>query len=230
MKLNILTFENLPIFEQLQLEEALLRTNTENWVILNMGSPLAIVMGISTTPDQVVNLPLAIENKIPIIQRFSGGGTVIVDENTLFVTFIFQKTTHTFELFPKSILEWCFNIFKQSLNIPAFALTENDFTLEGKKVGGNAQYIKKDRFLHHSSFLWDFENNAMSYLLHPPKEPSYRKGRNHLEFITKLSPYISKNKFNESLISSLSLNYLITLNPELPNFPEHRIHTRTYNL
>jgi lipoate-protein ligase A len=227
MKLNILSFENLSILEQLKLEEALLRTNHENWVILNSGSPKAIVMGISTTPDQVINLPLAVEKKIPIIQRFSGGGTVIVDENTLFVTFIFQKNVHSFELFPKNILEWCFHIFKQALNIPTFALIENDFTLEGKKVGGNAQYIKKDRFLHHTSFLWDFKDEAMDCLLHPPKEPSYREGRNHLEFITKLSPYISKNKFNKSLISSLSLNYLITLNPKLPSFPEHRTHTHT---
>jgi lipoate-protein ligase A len=230
MKLNILTFEHLPILEQLKLEEALLRTNNENWVILNNGSPKAIVMGISTKPDQVINLPLALEKKIPIIQRFSGGGTVIVDENTLFVTFIFQKNVHSFELFPKNILEWCFTIFKQSLNIPAFALIENDFTLEEKKVGGNAQYIKKDRFLHHTSFLWDFKDETMDCLLHPPKEPSYRAGRSHLEFITKLSPYISKKKFNESLISSLSLNYLTTLNPKLPSFPEHRMHTHAFYL
>jgi lipoate-protein ligase A len=29
-----------------------------------------------------------LKDSIPVIKRFSGGGTVIVDENTLFVTFV----------------------------------------------------------------------------------------------------------------------------------------------
>lgn len=230
MKINILTFENLPIFSQLQIEEALLKTNDENWVILNSGSPKAIVMGISTKPEDVINLPLAQENKIPVIQRFSGGGTVIVDENTLFVTFIMQKKDLSLELFPKNILEWSFATLNNSLPIKDFFLIENDFTIGGKKVAGNAQYIKKDRFLHHSSFLWDYQEESMSYLLHPPKEPSYRNGRSHLDFLTKLSPHISKKSFFSAIISSLQLNYLIDLNPKLPPFKEHQKHTEIHLL
>jgi len=136
MKLNILTFENLPIFSQLEIEEALLKTDDKNWVILNSGSPKAIVMGISTKPTDVINLPLALEKKVPIIQRFTGGGTVVVDENTLFVTFIIQKNDIVFELFPKNILEWIFATLKKSINIKDFLLIDNDFTIAQKKVGG----------------------------------------------------------------------------------------------
>lgn len=230
MKLNILTYENLPIFSQLQIEEALLKTNHENWVILNSGSPKAIVMGISTAPKEVINLSLAEEKKIPIIQRFSGGGTVIVDENTLFITFIMQKKELSFELFPKNILEWTFSILEKSLNIENFSLIENDFTISQKKVAGNAQYIKKDRFLHHTSFLWDYEEESMRYLLHPPKEPQYRKGRSHIDFVTKLSSYISKKKFFSAITSQLKLNYLININPDLPKFPEYRKQTFIHKL
>jgi lipoate-protein ligase A len=182
-------------------------------------------MGISTKPTDVINLPLALEKKVPIIQRFTGGGTVVVDENTLFVTFIIQKNDIVFELFPKNILEWIFATLKKSINIKDFLLIDNDFTIAQKKVGGNAQYIKKDRFVHHTSFLWDYHEESMEYLLHPPKEPSYRKGRSHLDFLTKLSFHISKQNFFDAIISFLQLNYLIDLNPKIPIFPPHKKHT-----
>ncbi len=226
MKLNLLTFENLPIYEQLCLEEALLRTSDENWAIINLGSPKAIVMGISAKAEEVVHLSLASRDKIPLISRFSGGGTVFVDENTLFVTFIFQKTAHTFDLFPKSILNWSGSIFQNVLNLTHFAIQENDFALGNRKIGGNAQYIKKDRFLHHTSFLHDFTPENMSYLLHPPKEPSYRNGRHHLDFITPLAPHISKSDFKARLISYLASSYTTQLNPPLPSFPPHRTSTQ----
>lgn len=228
MTLNILTFQNLPIFDQLCLEESLLRANSDNWVLINIGSPKAIVMGISTKPEDVIDLSKTTKDNIPIIQRFSGGGTVIVDENTLFVTFIFQKNTHTFELYPKTILEWTAAFLKKSLPLPHFALQESDFTLYDKKIGGNAQYIKKDRWLHHTSFLWDFSPHNMNYLLHPKKEPSYRQGRSHLDFITKLSPHISKKEFEIHLLSSFASHYNTIFNPPIPHFSPHRQSTKLF--
>ena len=70
MTLNILTYETLPIYEQLCLEEGLLRANNENWVIINHGSPKAIVMGISARPEEVVDLALAKKNNIPFTVIF----------------------------------------------------------------------------------------------------------------------------------------------------------------
>lgn len=46
--LRLLRLRNYPIFEQLRVEEALLRTTTDCWCVLNDGTPEpAIVMGIS---------------------------------------------------------------------------------------------------------------------------------------------------------------------------------------
>ncbi len=230
MTVNILTFEHLPIFDQLRMEEGLLRTSKENWVIINQGSPKAIVMGVSTKPEEVIHLERSHADNIPLIQRFSGGGTVIVDENTLFVTFIFQKEIHNFELYPTNILNWAGKLLKNSLNLPDFLVQESDFALHDKKIGGNAQYIKKDRFLHHTSFLWDFHHENMTYLLHPPKEPAYRKGRSHSEFLTKLATHLTKQEFEDRLIFSLTEEYLTTLNKPLPSFPEHRTTTTLLKL
>ena len=89
--LHCIFLKNTPIFEQLRLEEALLRTDERNFCIVNHGSPKAVVMGISGQPDRLLNIPKICSENIPVIQRFSGGGTVMIDENTLFVTFIIGK-------------------------------------------------------------------------------------------------------------------------------------------
>jgi len=43
-------------------------------------------------------------------------------------------------------------------------LRENDYVLGPRKMGGNAQSIIKNRWVHHTSFLWDFDVLKMRYL------------------------------------------------------------------
>ena len=46
-----------------------------------------------------------------------------------------------------------------------------------RKFGGNAQSITKGRWVHHTSFLWDFQAANMELLRHPPRMPAYRQAR-----------------------------------------------------
>jgi lipoate-protein ligase A len=197
---------NLPIFEQLQLEEALVRCSDENWCLINEGSPPAVVMGISGIPEQLIDFNHLGET--PVIKRFSGGGTVIVDDATLFVTFIFAKAFHPFPAYPEPILNWSAEIFAEAFKIPDFALRENDFVIGARKCGGNAQYIKRERWLHHTSFLWDYNPDRMKTLLHPPKTPPYRQGRSHEEFLCRLKEFApSKQTLVTALKSTLASHY-----------------------
>lgn len=70
--------------------------------------------------------------------------------------------------------------------MPAFRLRENDYVLGDRKVGGNAQSIVSGGFLHHTSFLWDWDENNMGYLTLPSKRPAYRGDRSHDEFLVRL--------------------------------------------
>jgi len=191
MTFHCLHLQQFPIFEQLKIEEALLRADARNWCIINEGSPVTIVMGISGKKEELVDLGKAQQDDIPIIKRFSGGGTVIVDENTLFVTFICDKKLHPFPAFPEPIMRWTEGIYKEVFVHEDFRLRENDFVIGKKKMGGNAQYIKKERWLHHTSFLWDYSDEKMDYLLHPKKTPAYREGRSHSDFLCRLSDHFS---------------------------------------
>lgn len=218
--LNFLHLKNTPIFKQLQIEEALLRLTQENWCIVNEKAPSSIVMGISGKIQEHINLEKLKTTPIPLIKRYSGGGTVIVDANTLFVSFVFQKKSHDFPCYPQPILQWSETLYKEALDIPHFHLRENDYVIGDDKCGGNAQYIQKERFVHHTTFLWDFDSKMMEFLLHPPKTPEYRKGRSHDAFLSRLKEFLpSKEDFFHRLKKTLSSRYQLkdaSLNSLLP--------------
>lgn len=210
MTFHFLQLHNYPIAEQLKIEEHLLRTSQDNFCIVNRGSPVCIVMGISGKKEELIDLEKTTRDQIPIIKRFSGGGTVIVDENTLFVTFICQKKLHSFPAFPEPIMRWTESIYKDVFTHEEFSLRENDFVIGPKKMGGNAQYIKKDRWLHHTSFLWDYSDEKMQYLLHPKKTPSYRAQRSHTDFLCRLNSYFADpDELIERLKASLQKQYAV---------------------
>lgn len=164
-------------------------------------------MGISGKPEDLLNVKAVREEKIPVIKRFSGGGTVIVDENTLFITFIISREELPLPPFPEPILRWSANLYQNAWSIPHFCLRENDYCIGERKCGGNAQYIQKGRWLHHSSFLWDYSEENMNYLLLPPKRPLYRKNRSHSTFLCKLKDYCeSQERLIQALQKDLSFH------------------------
>jgi lipoate-protein ligase A len=222
--LHWLELENIPIFEQLQLEEALLRTDTRNLCIVNKGSPRAIVMGISGQPDTLLHLESVKRDQVPVIKRFSGGGTVVVDEETLFISFLFNREAIDVQPFPEPLLRWSEELYAQSWCIPEFALKAQDYTIGPKKCGGNAQYIRKDRWLHHTSFLWDYKESNMDYLLLPSKRPAYRQDRSHAEFLCRLKEFAPSV---QTLLSQLKAElvkrfYIEELSHKNLQFPPHR--------
>lgn len=227
MKINFLSLVDIPIYEQLQLEEALLRTNEENWCLVNYGSPPAIVLGISAKTHLVVNKEIYLQKPVPIIRRFSGGGTVYVDENTIFTTFIFNQPSS-----PDKALAWTKDFYQPVFSSFPFHLKENDYTNGEKKFGGNAQYFRKNRFLHHTSFLYDYEEASMNYLLYPPRTPTYRSGRSHSDFLTKLIPYFqNKEEFVARIKDEIDRNFTISIPSRIEALASlHLDHRKTTSL
>eukprot|EP00210_Caulerpa_lentillifera_P001111 g1072.t1 len=85
-----------------------------------------------------------------------------------------------------------------------FKLKDNDYVFGDHKFGGNAQSITKDRWLHHTSFLWDIDPLLMSTLKQPQKQPEYRKNRSHEDFLCELqSRFKSKEMFIDSIQQAL---------------------------
>lgn len=208
--LYLLRFSGLPILEQLRIEEALLRVDTRNWCILNEGTSPAIVMGISGNPDLLLNYSALKQEPIPVVRRFSGGGTVVVDENTLFATFICNQKETAVPCYPEHVLRWTEQFYRSVFSNPHFQLIENDYVLGNRKFGGNAQYFRKDRWLHHTSLLWDYHPERMNTLLMPPKTPKYRIQRPHNDFLCRLRDhYPSKTLLQQQILSTLRQQFTV---------------------
>ena len=207
--MRILKLSHIPILEQLRIEEALIRADKESWCLINENSPPAIVMGISGKPHLLLNLEKVQRDHIPVIKRFSGGGTVYIDTKTIFVTFICNVADFHVVAQPKSILEWSERLYQPLFN--GFKACENDYVFGEKKFGGNAQYIQKGRWLHHTCFLWDYDPTKMDYLLVPQRQPKYRANRSHSNFLCTLRSHFPDKK---NLIDALYAHIKTHLNAE----------------
>eukprot|EP00948_MAST-09A_sp_MAST-9A-sp1_P002375 g2375.t1 len=256
--LNVLKLDpnESTVIDMLNIEEKLFRLTPSiggNWVILCPGAvPSSIVMGISARQNELLVKPLVVKDDIPVIKRFTGGGTVFVDENTVFISFILNEGVplqgkgssekgpsqsnsalikEPVKLYPRDIMDWTSTIYSDVFNDSnilnrkkaKFELLEHDYiirapqskTAEIRKFGGNAQSITKGRFVHHTSFLWNFEESNMKYLQNPSKAPEYRKKRNHGEFLTTLktnvNEHVTKEVFFDQVVQSLIASDCSTL-------------------
>lgn len=213
--LNLLRVSGWPIERQLRTEEALLRADRANWCLLNEQAPSAIVLGISSKPEQHLNLAKLKQSPMPIFRRYSGGGSVVIDPDTLFVTLIANEACSGVSCRPDLIMQWNGRLY-QSLFPHSYQVQENDFTYQGRKFGGNAQYLTKRRWLHHTSLLWDFQAGMMEYLQHPPKSPAYRNGRAHGDFLCRLKEVCcSPESIFDQIINQLSQQFCINNCSEL---------------
>jgi lipoate---protein ligase len=189
VSINLLHLDQFHIFEQLQLEEALLRADSGNWCIVNSGAPRAIVMGISGVKDKLINPIKMLEGPVPVIRRFSGGGTVFIDPHTIFTTWICNAAEMQVACCPQKIHSRIAGFYQEVFPHLGVEFRENDYIIGERKWGGNAQYLCKGRWLHHSSMLWDYDSKNMDYLLMPSKVPNYRGMRSHDDFLCRLRQY-----------------------------------------
>ncbi|CRG99447.1 lipoate-protein ligase 2, putative [Plasmodium relictum] len=225
IKKNVLYFIDLTkfhVYEQLLLEESLYRLssilseglNNIGFVVVNNTRNereetknyynKCVVLGISgKVNDHINNVNYIKKNKICLIKRFTGGGTVYINKNCLLVSLILPNNfCKLLNLYPSNITEWSFNSFygmflnekKNKIFNENFGYFENDYVckiydkeskkINLKKVGGNAQAFSKNYFVHHTSFIWSCNYNEMeNVLINPVKQPVYRNKRSHYDFI-----------------------------------------------
>ena len=53
--------------------------------------PTSVVMGISGKPRELMDIPRCQELGVPVIRRFTGGGTVVITDEVYLVSFIMAK-------------------------------------------------------------------------------------------------------------------------------------------
>jgi lipoate---protein ligase len=198
--LKLILCQGLPIFEQLQLEEALLRIGEGSYALLNTNSPPAIVLGISNRVPEAVCVSDVRLKDLPIIRRFSGGGSVVVDNATFFCTIILDQKEHPFPPNPQGMMIYVAKILEKAFLPFKMSIEAQDYILDDRKIGGNAQSFTKHRVLHHTSFLYSWQKEFMNLLKMPLVQPEYRRKRKHEDFLGSLDAYFfTKESFYNAL-------------------------------
>lgn len=147
-----------------------------------------IVLGASNKAEDALFLENVKRDNISVLKRPSGGQTVMLTPNNLIIAVAFSD--------PNSVKPK--DVFNQMNMLIIGALEESGITnlrLSGisdiaileKKILGSAIYRSKDKLLYHAVLnLGEPASTFEKYLKHPSKEPDYRKGRKHTDFVTSL--------------------------------------------
>jgi len=128
---------------------------------------------------------------IKIIRRISGGGSVLQGPGCINYSAILSYDSageyRDIRTSYQSILQrLADSLRKEGHDVNFFPIC--DLALSKKKISGNAQARKKKFFLHHGTFLISFDlDKVPRYLKHPSKEPEYRNGRSHKDFLANIS-------------------------------------------
>lgn len=151
-----------------------------------------VVLGHSKRLFSDVNVSLCNANRVPILRRISGGGTVLQGPGCLnYSLFLRSGARHL-----KTIGDtFDYVLRRHRLIVNEICGTKkvciqgiSDLAIDGRKFSGNAQYRKSGCLLVHGTFLLDFDLRLIEkFLAVPTQQPAYRKGRPHLQFLTNLN-------------------------------------------
>lgn len=193
MKLLRLTQEspaaNLAIDESL-LETAELRPTYPE--VLRIWEPTAplVVLGRSSPIEQEVNLEFCQRHQIPVLRRCSGGQTIVTGPGCLMYAVLLDYRQRPELRMLDRAHQFVMNEMQraiESLQIGVQMQGTSDLTYLQRKFSGNSLRSKRDWFVYHGTLLCEFDLELISQCLNDPiRQPAYRAGRSHREFLIQL--------------------------------------------
>jgi lipoate-protein ligase A len=149
-----------------------------------------VVLGSGNDEALEVNLASCQEASISVMRRYGGGGTVVLYPGCVVVSLgcwvkeQFQNTLY-FRLINQAVINSLAATWPNLNDLSQAGLS--DITLGDKKIAGTSLFRSRNYLLYQASLLVDLDQELVSRVLrHPTKEPDYRHGRSHGEFLTSL--------------------------------------------
>lgn len=165
-----------------------------------------IILGQSNSIEKSVITEKIVKDEVRILKRPSGGESVVLTPNTIVISSViktssFKNPKEYFEKINEKIIQVLRKLGIQDLHHKGIS----DIAIGEKKILGSSIYRRKDTVFYHAVLNVSETTDFMEkYLTHPNKEPDYRKGREHKDFVTSLSEQGYELKVSE-ISSSLRL-------------------------
>ena len=144
-----------------------------------------VVLGVSGRLREEVDLEACARAGVPILRRASGGGTVVQGPGCLNFALVLSLEARP-EL--RDVTRSYARILGGLRDALGLEGAEPDGTSDlafgGRKISGNSQKRTRHAILHHGTLLHGFDVVCLEELLREPaKQPAYRAGRPHAEFV-----------------------------------------------
>jgi lipoate-protein ligase A len=153
------------------------------------GAPrVAVVVGRGGDPAVEVDGDAARADGVPVLRRRGGGCAVVLDPGNVIVSLALPLAgvggiTGAFAAISAWLIETLARCGLTGLRQEG----TSDLALAGRKVGGSCLWRTKG-LVYYSTTLLVAPDLALAerYLVHPPREPAYRAGRSHCDFMGDL--------------------------------------------
>lgn len=155
--------------------------------IWQAAQPLVVVGRSSRIPDDVFE-DRCRADRVEVLRRQSGGGSVVLAPGCLNYAVAVSMVSRPDLLDVAASFRLILGRIVEALALPGVSIAGNtDLVLDGRKVSGNAQRRGRHALLHHGTVLHAFDSAlAGRYLKEPARQPAYRAGRGHADFIGNL--------------------------------------------
>ena len=169
----------------------------------------SIVVGKHQNTLEEINTKFVKDNGIEVCRRISGGGTVYHDEGNLNYTII-AKDEHRkidYETFSRPIIHAL-----KKMGVEASINSRNSITVDGFKICGHAQYINKNRTMHHGCLLFNSDLTVLEKALNTTKDKISSKGIKSVRATVKnISDFLHQSytmdNFKQFIIDSVREEY-----------------------
>lgn len=170
------------------LPDAFLFAGTGNGYLVWQPEAACLVLGQSENAEKSLIIENVIRDNITVTKRPTGGGAVMLTPMTIVISVAktFPVMIHFKEFFSvinSLIIESLAGLGIQKLLHRGIS----DIAVGDRKILGSSMACHANRLVYHA-VLNVSEDPAMfeKYLRHPGREPDYRTGRSHSDFVTSL--------------------------------------------
>jgi len=181
--------------ENLALDEALLEeaesddSAAETLRLWEPARPM-VVLGRSSKIEDEVDLDACRELEIAVLRRVSGGAAVLAGPGCLMYALVLSCRLRPGLRSAGRAHQFVLGAIAAALRplLPEVVCRGiSDMAIGQQKFSGNSLRLKRDHLLYHGTLLYDFPLELIGHCLKaPPRQPEYRSGRSHREFLANL--------------------------------------------
>ena len=158
-------------------------------VRLRRAATTEVVLGRSSDPAVELHLDAWRDAPLPVRRRRGGGCSVLIDPGNLLISVVLPVPGLGAI---RGHFDWITRWLCRSLERCGIEGVEqrgtSDLALDGCKIGGSCIYRRRGLLYYSTTLLVEPDLALIErYLAHPPREPDYRRGRSHRDFLLPLA-------------------------------------------